>query len=205
VAPGDVSETTGTVLATVRRSSTFQDSRRARVLQGPTSSCGEYFQMIFGGPSAALLENFRNQLLGLPSFEQLDKWAATAGTSSGIDLDRTAATERQECRFLNRHGGHSVGNEVYAIFETVADNLAEQVGELCAGRKPTKVQSSGGAARSKIWQRIKSKKLDCPVVASECEEPTSLGAAMLAQQAIRGDTLEQLSQDWIKTRSADYL
>jgi xylulokinase len=202
--PGDVSETTGTVLATVRRSKTFQESRRARVLQGPTSTCGEYFQMIFGGPSATLLENYRNLILERPSFEQLDEWAAEATDSNGIVLDRVAL-ERQECRFLNRHAGHSIGNEVYAILETVADNLVEQVGTLCGEQRPTEVRSAGGAARSKLWQRIKSEKLGCPVMASECEEPTSLGAAMLAHRAIHGTSLEQLSEDWIKTRCADDL
>jgi xylulokinase len=200
VLPGSVSETTGTVLATVRCSSRFQRDLRARAFQGPASRRGEYYQMVFGNVSAALLEQYRNRLPDRPTFEQLDQWATDAMSADGLAVDLDAFAESGECVLRNRRTGHTPGNEVYAILETVADSLATQVATLCAAEPPRSVRSAGGAARSGLWRQIKSEKLGCPVVPTMCEEPTSLGAAMLAHQSLRGSSLEQLSREWIRTR-----
>ncbi|HDZ21475.1 MAG TPA: hypothetical protein ENH80_06870 [Phycisphaerae bacterium] len=50
-----------------------------------------------------------------------------------------------------------------------------QVRTLCGNDAPAEIRSAGRAARSALWRQIKSRAVGCPVVATTCDEPTSLG------------------------------
>jgi xylulokinase len=76
--------------------------------------------------------------------------------------------------------------------------LAEQVDELCAGRRPVEIRSLGGAARSEFWRKVKADVLGCSVVATACPEPTSLGAAILAAAAIGLGSVPQIAAQWVR-------
>lgn len=79
VRPGCMSETTGTVLATVRCASAFRaDLQEAGVFQGPGLAEDIIYQMVFGDVSANLLEAYRNTLTDAPSYEELISLAADA-------------------------------------------------------------------------------------------------------------------------------
>ena len=83
------------------------------------------------------------------------------------------------------------------ILEAVASELHRQVDVLCRQSQPEVVRSVGGAARSKLWSKIKSEHLGCRVQAMDCLEPTSLGVAILAQHArSKVTTLLDLAQEW---------
>jgi sugar (pentulose or hexulose) kinase len=78
--------------------------------------------------------------------------------------------------------------------------LAAQLADLSHGEMPIEIRSAGGAARSDVWLQIKANRLKTKVVAMECEEPTSLGAAMLAHHGVTGESLESIAQKWVRVR-----
>jgi xylulokinase len=178
---GGVSETTGTVLATVHCTDSWSDAHRPGVFRGPSFAEGMYYEMVFSELSAGVLERYRNALPDRPSFAELDMMAsAVPAGAEGLRLQQDAARRSAEDMFLNRTAKHHRGHEVRTILEAVACELNRQVKLLCGEYKPAVVRAAGGGANSKLWLKIKSDTLDCPVQAVDCPEPTSLGAAMLA-------------------------
>ena len=137
--------------------------------------------MVFSNISACLLENYRRGRDDLPGFAELDKWAANAPPGAeGLTLHPDAPNRTGAEMFLNRQDHHTAGHEVRAILEAVASELDRQVQLLCGQSRPQEVRSAGGAARSKLWLQIKSDTLGCPVQATDCAEPTSLGVATVS-------------------------
>lgn len=180
VVPGRISETTGTVLAVVKRADSFSANAPAGVYQGPASKAGDYYQMTFSSVSAGLLERYRNELPDRPAFSELDRLAdqIPAG-AEGLQLNPSAAQQDVSQMFLGRTGAHGRGHEVRAIMEGVAFELRSQVHTLCGGNWPTSIRAAGGAAQSNVWLQIKSQILGCPVEPVPCPEPTNLGVARL--------------------------
>ncbi len=185
VVTGRVSETTGTVLATVRRANRFRSSASLGVYQGPASVPGEYYEMMFSSLSAGLLERYRNELPDRPTFAELDTLAAKVPAGAeGLQLHPLAAQQSVREMFVGRTSTHRRSHEVRAIMEGVAIELRRHVTTLCGDNWPASVQAAGGAARSTVWLQIKSEILGCPVKAVVCPEPTCMGAARLAQSTI---------------------
>ncbi len=193
--PGDVCETTGTVLATVRLAPAFDEHPQPGVFQGPSFRDGAFWQMVFGSTSANLLEHYRESLPGRPGFAELDRLAQdVAPGSEGL---RAVGSPEGRLSFVGQRTGHGVGHHVRAVLETVAYALADQVAALCGGSMPQRIRSGGGAARSDLWLQIKSDVLGIPVEAVACPEPTSMGAAMLAAATLGGGTVEELAARWV--------
>lgn len=199
--PGDVSETTGTVLATVRCADTFAPVAGSPVFWGPSASAGRYYQMIFGDVSANLLEAFRNALPETVDFDVLGEEAEAAASGRLIlprDLDTPALLELVGC-WANTE---SRAEAVRAIFEGVADSLSDQLEQLCGPSRPSEIHSVGGAARSKVWMAIKADILGIPVRAVACPEPTSLGTAFLAIHGMTGESLATLTTRCVTLETA---
>ena len=198
VEPGSVSETTGTVLATVRCSDHFLQDAPNGVFQGPAAWPGHYYQMVFSDISAGLLERYRNSFADRPSFASLDELAAKIPRGAeGLRLHPDAARQKIDCFFVNRQPHHTRGHEVRAILEAVAAELQRQIESLCGKDRPSLVHSVGGAARSKLWLKIKCEQLGIDVQATNCCEPTSLGAAMLAVHALTKIPSTDIWQSWL--------
>ena len=179
--PGGVSETTGTVLATVHCTNSCSAPCRPGVFRGPSFAEGIYYEMVFSELSAGVLERYRNSLSDRPSFPELDTLAANVPAGAeGLRLHPDAPGLSPTEFFLNRTSKHDRGHEVRAILEAVACELNRQVSLLCPEGTPAVVQSAGGGANSALWLKIKSDTLGCSVQPVQCSEPTSLGAAMLA-------------------------
>jgi xylulokinase len=199
VSPGGVSETTGTVLATVRCADRFDAALPSSVFQGPGFSAGIIFQMVFGDISANVLEAYRNSLPDRPDFETLVREAADVPSGAeGVRLDRLTGGIDGKPLFHGRAGHQGRGHCVRAILEAVAVALADQVEQLCGKQRPAEIRSAGGAARSALWRQIKADTLGCPVAATTCPEPTSLGAAMLAATALGMGHLTDLASAWVR-------
>ena len=201
VFPGGISETTGTVLATVRCADRFLDHSAPGVFQGPGVSAERCYHMTFGSISANLLEAYRNALPDKPDYEQLTRLAERVPTGAdGLRLRPDARPDRIDQAFdgpIARTRGH----EVRAILEGVAAALDQQIRTLCADDdRPKQIRSCGGAARSDLWLQIKANQTGVATTAIDCPEPTSLGAAMLAASALGWGSLESLAQSWVRPR-----
>src|SRR5690606_35790415 len=143
--PGHVTETTGTVLATVACADHFDESLAASgVFHGPAPVAGSYFRLCFGDGSAAPLEAYQNELPDQPAFEALDKLAARLPDkedTARLDVDHWLA-----CRQIRFVGDQAPTRPqaVRAIQRAVAEALAEQVRRIAP--RATLIHAAGGAA-----------------------------------------------------------
>lgn len=200
VTPGDVSETTGTVLATVRCTDSFEQGACSGVFQGPGFDKNITYKMVFGDVSANLLEAYRSSLPDHPDFPTLDREASViAPGAEGLRLRRDADPSNPSTFFVGENAKHDRGHSARAVMEGVAFALSDQVGLLYGKEPPSVIRSVGGAARSQVWRQIKADVLNCPIIATSCAEPTSLGAALLAAANTQGIGLGQLSSQWIES------
>lgn len=199
VTADSISETTGTVLATVRCASNFDNHPGPGAFQGPAFQSGTYFAMVFGDTSARLLEEYRRRQPDDPSFDQLVDQAATVPPgSAGLTLRTDAHWQHDADLFHGRTPQHNRGHEVRAILEAVAFALRDQIMQLCKQHHPTEIRSVGGAAKSPLWLQVKADVLGRPVLAIDCPEPTSLGAAILAQHGLTGQSIAQIALRFVR-------
>jgi xylulokinase len=199
VEPGMISETTGTVLATVQCCDQFDGCTRTGIYQGPAHRAGLYWKMTFGDVSANYLEAFRSQLPDRPEFDELVALAANVKPgAAGLRL-KTDACSRQTAEFFTGlDARHTRGHQVRCILEAVGGALADQVDSLADGRPPSEIRCAGGAARSDLWLQIKADVLGIATRATQCPEPTSMGAAILAEAALSGDDLAAVARRWVR-------
>jgi xylulokinase len=199
VGPGLVSETTGTVLATVCFADRLDADLGPTVFQGPAFAENAYYRMVFGDVSANYLEWYRSSLPDHPDFEGLTAMAngVTPG-ADGLRLNTSRPPTVPEEVFHGWTARHSRGHAVRAILEAVAVALRGQTVSLCGGTPPGEVRSAGGAARSDLWLQIKADVLGVPFRATQCPEPTSLGAAILAEAARSGEGVPEIARRWVR-------
>lgn len=198
VRPGRISETTGTVLATVRLAQDFSTGLGPSVFQGPAPAQGQYWCMTFGEVSANYLQWYRDLLPDHPDFDALTALAAALEPgASGLTLIPTSPLSTPSAVFRGWTPSHTRGQVVRCILESVAAALRDQVTALSAGVMPEEIRSAGGAARSPLWLQIKADVLGIPVRATQCAEPTSLGAAVLAESALTGSAPWEIAERWV--------
>ena len=201
VEPGMISETTGTVLATVRCADQFSTHLGPAVFQGPAFRPGLYWRMAFGEVSANYLQWYRDQLPDRPEFEQLSALAeAVAPSADGLKLRTDVRLTRPDEVFAGLSARHTRGHAVRCIMEAVAGALGQQVAALSDGPLPEMVRCAGGAARSDLWLQIKADVLGVAAVATLCIEPTSLGAAVLAEASLTGSDVRKIAQLWARLK-----
>jgi xylulokinase len=192
-----VCETTGTVLAAVRCADRFED--RGEIFQGAAFREDRFFQMSFSSASANLLEWHRNSLPDRPSFEELTRLAQAASPSDLVIEPYDDRGPIEKC-FRNLRPEHTVGQVVRAIMLSVAQALKRQIEQLCGSDRPSEIRSAGGAAKNDFWLQMKADVVGVPFVAMECEEPTSLGAAILAASGYGLGSVEELANRWARPR-----
>lgn len=200
VAPGRVSETTGTVLAVVHCASALADTPQP-FFQGPAWAADRFYRMSFGSVSANLLEWYQKGLADRPSYAALDALAAAAPAGAGgLSLKNDALARTVADGFEGPASARSRANETRCILETVARSLDQHIRVLGGDARPHEIHCAGGGARSDIWLQIKADISGIPMTALHCVEPTSLGAAMLAARALGWGELDELARTWVRPR-----
>jgi xylulokinase len=200
--PGMLSETTGTALATVCCADRFAAEPGRGVFQGPGFRNGLYWRMVFGDVSGNYLQWYRGQLPGRPRFEQLTALAeAIEPGAAGLRLRTSVELTKPQQVFEGLTPQHTAGHAVRCIMEAVAVALREQIAALSDGATlPEEIRCAGGAARSELWLQVKADVLGTTTAATTCSEPTSLGAAMLAEAALSGGDLRQIAERWVQMK-----
>lgn len=198
---GMISETTGTVLATVQCADRFMEQSRPAVLQGPAFRDGIYWRMTFGEVSANYLEWFRGQLHDRPDFDRLIALAeAVEPGAEGLRLRTDVSLSTAEKVFAGLMVQHTHGHKVRCILEAVACALGDQMAALCDGTLPREIRCAGGAARSDAWLQIKADVSGVSTTATTCAEPTSLGAAVLAHAALSQSDVQTIARQWVHVK-----
>jgi len=204
VGPGVISETTGTVLSTVQCADRFATGLGPAVFQGPAFREGLYWRMAFGDVSANYLHWYRDQLPDRLDFDQLTASAGHIEPGAGglkLRTDVALSDAQSVPVFEGMTPQHTPGHAVRCIMEAVAWALGDQVTALSRGVLPTEIRSTGGAARSDVWLQMKADVLGVAMIATECPEPTSLGAAILAEAALGETDVQSVAQQWVRLKS----
>lgn len=197
-----ISETTGTVLATVQCADRFATDLGPTVFQGPAFRKDLFWRMAFGDISTNYLHWYRDQLPDRPDFDHLNVLAGQIDPGAGgLKLKTDVALTDPEVVFEGLTPEHTSGHLVRCIMEAVAEALGDQVTALSPDSPPAEIRSTGGAARSDVWLKIKADMLGLPVTATQCPEPTSQGAAMLAEASLRGSDVRELAHEWVRLKS----
>jgi xylulokinase len=201
IGPGMVSETTGTVLATVQCADQFAAQLGPTVFQGPAHREGLYWRMAFGSVSANYLQWYRDQLPDRPEFDQLTALAEKSEPGAdGLRLRTAAGLTVPAEVFAGMTPHHTRGHAVRCILEAVAEALRGQMAALSDGPPPAEIRCAGGAARSQLWLQIKADVLGVATVATQCPEPTSLGAAILAEAVLSGRDVPEIARQWVRLK-----
>ena len=189
---GMISETTGCTLALCAAfpSLVYDEQKRLSTYLG--FAPGSFVLLPWAPTAGMLLKHFRDEFSGGMGYKEFDAAAASvpAGSEGLILLPHCAGAVSPDCN-PNARGvawgitlAHKRGHWARAIMESVAYLLRDNVEALRAmGAKITEIRSLGGASRSQLWLQIKADVLNLPVTVTECQEATSLGAAILGAVA----------------------
>jgi D-xylulose kinase len=153
-----------------------------------TGSALRWFRDQLGGVDTALA-----QKRGLDPYEVITEGAAQipAGSEGVIHIPHFVGAGAP---YWNPHArgifaglalGHSRQHLIRAILEGVSYEIRTNLDVLRElGLPAEEVRVTGGAARSETWMQIQADVLDIPVIRTEMEEATALGAAILACKGV---------------------
>ncbi len=211
IAPGVVTETTGTAMAlTVTLESPLCDERYNIPCHYHAWKDG-YMLMAWAESAGLALRWFRD------AFCQEEQWVARHAGADAYDfLGEAAARVPPGCEglvalphltgaacpefdpaargvFLGISLKHTKGHFVRAIMEAVAFMVRRNIDSIEAlGIEVKEITSLGGAAKSPLWNQIKADVLGKPILALQSEMGAAAGAAMLAGLAV--GSFENLAQ-----------
>jgi xylulokinase len=196
-----VMESTGTVIACFAESAQFAPRRRCAM--GPGVSGGApFYSLAFHDSGAVVLEWYRNHYAADLSFDELTGLAERVPVGSdGLTCLPFANTYSDKQGFLSpgsQWPQYGRGHFARAIMESIAGELSLLLVQL-RDNLPQRVLSTGGAAQSRLWLRIKADLTGCAMVTSGFPEAACAGAAMLAASAAGWFTTPiQASASWVK-------
>ncbi len=201
IAPGTVSETTGTCL-TVAATTEMPDFEAGSGLQFYTHYDGRYLALAYNPTAAIVMKWFKDNFVcdtegciesGENPYQYMSQLAASVPVGcdglmllphfSGKLMPEKAEAERGV--FVGIHLGTTRAHFIRAIMEGVSFMLKENLDLLKdAHIDVAQILSLGGGSRDTLWCQIKADVLGFPVMTAQNEESASLGAAILAAKAL---------------------
>ncbi len=193
IGKGVISETTGCTLAlcVAFPQLIYDEQRRLSTFLGFIP--GTFVLLPWAPTAGMLLKHFRDEFASDMSYPEFDREATRVepGSNGLLLLPHCAGAVSPICNPQARgvaYGitlAHKRGHWARAIMESVAyllrDNI-EALGDL--GATVSEIRALGGATKSQLWLQIKADVLNLPIVVTECEEATALGAAILGAVAV---------------------
>lgn len=197
---GQASESTGTVLAVLSRTDTFDPAEGTSI--GPDVTPGEFYKLAFNDNGAQSVEWYQSRFAPHLSLDELSKLAAQVPPGSEGVRARVSPHA-----YSNLHGfsipngweGQSLGHGPYfrSLLEGVAFSLRRMLRENAPPSGYDKIIATGGGAQNDVWLQIKADVLGLSIVRTKAAEPAAYGAAMLAT---RGTTwfqgVEEAPSKW---------
>lgn len=189
IAPGLVSESTGTVLAMSAMLLPPLTGRESAALHyGPFP--GSYVLLPVAESGGACLEWYKSRFLPQISFAQLDSISAERFNENLLFLPYIIGTNAPEfdsdaCGvFYGLSAEHDAYDLARAVMEGVGFLLERNLQCLQTGSTPiTQIISTGGGAKSALWSQIKADICGLPIILLEESETACLGAGIIAAVA----------------------
>ena len=206
VAPGLVTETTGTALAVVATTRELLDD--PRLYAGRHAAPGLFYTMTFAPASAIVLKWLRD--LCAPGEDYAAFLAGVAQVPPGCEgltllphfCGTATPTYNASARgaFAGLTLGHTRAHLARAVLEACACLLQECLEPLQErGLSVASVRSLGGAARSDLWLQMKADLLGRPVERPACADAANLGAALLAATGVgQFAQVQDAAQAWYR-------
>lgn len=207
---GVVTETTGCTLAACATlpKLLYDDSWQLGTYHGFTPH--SYVFLPWAPTAGMLLRHFRDYFSGGLDYPELDELAAqvSPGSDGLVVLPHCAGAVSPQCN-PNARGviygltlAHKQGHIARALMESVAALLKDNLDVLeKRGVEIRELRALGGAAKSPLWLHIKADLLNKSVTTLECDEATSLGAAILGAVAA-GDFADAMAGQSAMVHSA---
>lgn len=179
---GNISESTGTVLACVNCQTEYTPRSGVNIAQGLDDD--HYFQMAFNTNGASVLEWYQSTCAPGLSIPELLAMAEVVAPGCGGLTARPSADQYEDLKgFIGVKKNHTHAHFVRAILESTSLDLCGLVNEL-NGEEEAAIVSSGGGARSRLWLQIKADMLNRTFLLPDSGELACRGAAMLCAEAI---------------------
>ncbi len=196
---GQLSESTGTVLACVHPTAEF--TPLAGTTSGPDVASG-YYHLNWHVNGANVLAWYQSTHAPDMSFSQLTELAGAVGAGEGLPTALPCANQYPGLSgFAEVPPRCEHGHYVRAILESTSRSMAEIVRVFYPSTPPGRIVATGGGARSELWLQTYADQLGCEVVATGVEEPAALGAAMLAATAAGWfPSVADAGGAWVKAR-----
>ncbi|WP_108821979.1 L-fuculokinase [Dysgonomonas sp. Marseille-P4361] len=174
---GNISESTGTVLACVNCQNEYKPRAGVNIARGLDDS--HYFQMAFASNGATALDWYRSNYAPELSVPALLAMAEKVPPGCEGVVAKPSANEYEGLKgFTGINGDHMHAHFVRAILESTSLSLGELINYL--DRSHTRaIIPSGGGARSRLWLQIKADMLNRTFLLPESGELACKGAAML--------------------------
>ena len=203
IAPGIVTETTGTALALIATTPALL--RHDHIVVGRHALPELRYAMTFHDISAIILKWFRDLCAPNESYDCFlaDIDHVPPGSDglvvlphfTGMTMPRVDPNARGA--FIGLTLGHTRAHLARAIMESCACLLQDCLLPIREQTPVHVIRSLGGAARNLAWLQMKADLLNLPVERPRCADAASLGAAMLAATGIGWFTdLTQASTAW---------
>jgi xylulokinase len=200
VEPGILSESTGSVLATLVTAPAGDGWRAAIRSAGlpiyPHALPGRYCLLPWHQTGGLALKWFRDRFgsgMGGDGFQELTAAAAQVppGSDGLIALPHFEGSQFPEsvpaarAVFFAVSLTHGLGHFTRAIMESIAYLLARDIVALAGAGVPVeRIIALGGGAKSALWTQIKADACGLPVETLACPQAALLGAAMLAATGV---------------------
>ena len=175
---GNISESTGTVLACVNYRNEYKPLPGVNIARGLDEN--HYFQMAFNTNGAMALDWYQSN--HAPDFSIPELVAMAEKVTPGCEglVAKPSANKYEGLKgFTGVNNNHTHAHFVRAILESTSLSLGELMKDL-NGQETTAIVPSGGGARSRLWLQIKANMLNRAFLLPDSGELACKGAAMLS-------------------------
>lgn len=195
---GNVSESTGTVLAAI----TLNHDNKARkdIIVGPTLDQEVYSHLCFSPHGAGIIEQFHDKYTKGLDYKQM--FALTddvfySASQLGIPPDSNHILEQVKTHISRRSAPIGVG--LNTILEIIAYRTTQLIGQLSPGIGQEAILATGGGGKIRKLLEIKADMTGTPLKTCQQPELGAFGAAMIAAYGLGWfDSLQAVQTSWVQ-------
>jgi sugar (pentulose or hexulose) kinase len=193
-----ISESTGTVLASVGIRPTYQVREGVNIAPGLKDN--EYFEMSYEENGAVVLEWYQKNYAPDLSIVQLLALAEKIEIGSGGLVALPNANKYNDLKgFMNQAGYHLPAHFARSILESICLSLYGLLKKLDMTDRVKAIIPSGGGAQSKFWIQIKADILNKTFLQPDCNELACKGAAMLGfTGSMHVPDMDEAMKKWVR-------